>query len=151
MDAGHPCFNASAAGQWGRIHLPVAPECNIACMYCNRKTDCLHESRPGACSRVLSPEAAAELVDKAVLHTPSLAVAGIAGPGDPLANPELTLRTFELVRRRHHRLLLCLSTNGLMLAEYAADLQSLGVGHITVTINAVSPAVACRIYREARI
>jgi nitrogen fixation protein NifB len=100
---------------------------------------------------VLAPEEAAELVDKAVLHTPSLAVAGIAGPGDPLAIPELALRTFELVRRRHHRLLLCLSTNGLTLAEYAADLKSLGVGHITVTINAVSPAVACRIYREARI
>ncbi|MDR2695854.1 MAG: radical SAM protein, partial [Deltaproteobacteria bacterium] len=151
MNAGHPCFNASAAGQWGRIHLPVAPECNISCVYCNRKSDCPNESRPGVCSRVLAPEEAAELVDKAVLHTPSLAVAGIAGPGDPLANPELTLRTFELVRRRHRGLLLCLSTNGLTLAEYAADLKSLGVGHFTVTINAVSPAVACRIYHEVRV
>ena len=151
MDARHPCFNASASGQWGRIHLPVAPECNIACAYCNRKNDCPNESRPGVCSRVLAPEEAADLVDRAVRQMPSLAVAGIAGPGDPLANPELTLRAFGLMRQRHSGLLLCLSTNGLMLAEYAADLQTLGVGHITVTINAVDPAVACRIYQSVRV
>ncbi len=150
MNAKHPCFNASAGGHWGRIHLPVAPECNISCAYCNRKTDCVNESRPGVCSRVLDPEEAADMVDSAVRQMPSLAVVGIAGPGDPLANPEATLRTFELVRRRHPGLLPCLSTNGLMLADYAADLQALGVGHITVTINAVAPAVACRIYHGVR-
>ena len=151
MDARHPCFNASASGQWGRIHLPVAPKCNITCAYCNRKNDCPNESRPGVCSRALAPEEAADLVDRAVRQMPSLAVAGIAGPGDPLANPELTLRAFELVRQRHSGLLLCLSTNGLMLAEYAADLKALGVGHITVTVNAVSPSVACRIYHAVRV
>jgi nitrogen fixation protein NifB len=151
MAAKHPCFNASTGGQWGRIHLPVAPECNISCAYCNRKTDCLNESRPGVCSQVLTPEEAIELVDKAVLRTPSLAVVGIAGPGDPLANPELTLRTFELVRSRHRGFLLCLSTNGLMLANYASDLKALGVSHVTVTVNAVVPEVACRIYREVRV
>ena len=149
--ARHPCFHAAAVGQWGRIHLPVAPDCNIACAYCNRKTDCPNESRPGVCSRVLAPEEAADLVDKTVRDTPSLAVVGIAGPGDPLANPEPTLRTFELVRYRHSGLLLCLSTNGLMLADYVTDLKALGVGHITVTINAVVPAVACRIYHGARV
>jgi len=151
IGAGHPCFNASAGGQWGRTHLPVAPECNISCAYCNRKTDCLNESRPGVCSWVLNPEEAADLVDKAVRRMPALAVAGIAGPGDPLASPELTLRTFELVRRRHRGLLLCLSTNGLMLADYAADLKSLDVGYVTVTVNAVVPAVACRIYHGVRM
>ena len=150
IEAGHPCFNASA-GAWGRAHLPVAPDCNISCAYCNRKTDCLNESRPGVCSWVLNPEEAADLVDKAVRETPSLAVVGIAGPGDPLANPELTLRTFELVRRRQAGLLFCLSTNGLMLADYAADLKALGVGYVTVTINAVTSAVACRIYQGVRL
>ena len=151
MNSRHPCFNAAASGQYGRIHLPVAPDCNISCAYCNRKTDCPHESRPGVCSRVLTPEEAAALVDKAVQQMPSLAVAGIAGPGDPLANAERTLRTFELVRRRHPGMLLCLSSNGLLLADYAADLKSLGVGHITVTINAIDPVVASRVYHEVRL
>ena len=147
----HPCFNAAAKERWARIHLPVAPECNISCAYCNRKTDCVNESRPGVCSRVLEPEEAAELVDRAVQQMPSLAVAGIAGPGDPLADPERTLRTFELVRRRHPGLLLCLSTNGAALAGYAADFKALGVGHVTVTVNAVSLPVAARIYGGLRV
>ncbi len=25
----HPCFNVKAKGQFGRVHLPVAPKCNI--------------------------------------------------------------------------------------------------------------------------
>lgn len=149
-DARHPCFNASAGGL-ARIHLPVAPECNISCAYCDRKTDCVNESRPGLCSRVLDPEEAADRVDEAVRRMPALSVAGIAGPGDPLATPELTLRTFALVRRRHPDLLLCLSTNGLALAEHAAELEALGVGHVTITVNAVSPDVAARIYHRVRV
>ena len=43
----HPCFNAKVKGQFGRVHLPVAPKCNILCNYCNRKFDCVNESRPG--------------------------------------------------------------------------------------------------------
>ncbi len=144
--AKHPCFNGAAHGQFGRIHLPVASECNITCAYCNRKTDCVNESRPGVCSRVLGPEEAAALVDTAVERMPSLSVAGISGPGDPLATPEATLRTFELVRHRHPDMLLCLSTNGLALADYVPDLSDIGVNHVTITINAVSASVGQKIY-----
>ena len=147
----HPCFNAAVRSECARIHLPVAPSCNISCAYCDGKTDCVNESQPGTCSRVLEPEEAAELVDRTVLRMPALTVAGIAGPGDPLADPDLTLRTFELVRRRHPRLLFCLSTNGVVLDSYTADLKSLGVGHVTVTVNAVSVQAAARIYRNLRI
>lgn len=147
----HPCFAAGAHGKYARIHLPVAPDCNISCAYCDRKTDCLNEARPGVCSRILEPEEAAELVDRAVRQMPGLTVAGIAGTGDPLANPEPTLRTFELVRRRHPELLLCLSTNGVTLADCAAELKSLGVGFVTVTVNAVSLPVAVRIYQALRV
>lgn len=132
---GHPCFDVAAHGNHARIHLPVAPSCNIACAYCNRKSDCMHESRPGVCSRILTPEQAADRVDEAVRRCPSLAVAGIAGPGDPLADAEATLRTFELIRARHPRLFLCLSTNGLVLARHVRELKRIGVGHVTVTIN----------------
>lgn len=33
----HPCYNKAASANWGRLHLPVAPNCNIQCNYCNRK------------------------------------------------------------------------------------------------------------------
>lgn len=147
----HPCFNVAAHDKYARIHLPVASSCNIVCAYCNRKSDCVHESRPGVCSRTLSPEEAADLVDAAVRRLPSLAVAGIAGPGDSLADPGATLRTIELIRARHPHLLLCLSTNGLALGSHVPELKSLGVGHVTVTINAVDAAVGERICRAVHL
>jgi len=36
----------------------VAPKCNILCNYCNRKYDCINESRPGVASAVLKPRRA---------------------------------------------------------------------------------------------
>ncbi len=50
----HPCFNAAVKGRFGRVHLPVAGKCNILCNYCNRKYDCVNESRPGVTSALLS-------------------------------------------------------------------------------------------------
>jgi len=51
----HPCFNADARAKTGRIHLPIAPSCNIQCNYCDRKFDCMNESRPGVTSKLLTP------------------------------------------------------------------------------------------------
>ena len=84
----HPCFNAKVKGQYGRVHLPVAPKCNIKCNYCNRKYDCVNESRPGVTSTVLSPEQSLEYMRKVLEKEPRISVAGIAGPGDPFANAE---------------------------------------------------------------
>jgi nitrogen fixation protein NifB len=50
----HPCFGGDH-GKAGRIHLPVAPGCNIKCGFCERRFDCANESRPGVTSRVLTP------------------------------------------------------------------------------------------------
>ncbi|MBG3878744.1 radical SAM protein, partial [Desulfovibrio oxamicus] len=83
-DSRHPCFTAGAHGTHARIHLPVAAACNIRCGYCDRRHDCVNESRPGVTSRVLDPTEAAQLVDRAVAALPHLSVVGIAGPGDPL-------------------------------------------------------------------
>ncbi|HEX3029635.1 MAG TPA: nitrogenase component 1, partial [Clostridia bacterium] len=57
--ASHPCFSGGAC-QNARMHIPVAPACNISCNYCNRKYDCQNESRPGVTSEVLTPAAALE-------------------------------------------------------------------------------------------
>ncbi|MBQ5821089.1 MAG: radical SAM protein [Clostridia bacterium] len=151
MMSQHPCFNKEAHRVYGRIHLPVAPECNISCGFCDRKFSCANESRPGVTASVLSPEEAVEkAVRQAALH-PELKVIGIAGPGDPLANPEKTLGTLRLVREHLPDMLLCLSSNGLALPGLADDIADLGVTHMTVTVNAVSPAVGAHIYRHVRL
>lgn len=146
----HPCFNKDVHRLYGRIHLPVAPACNISCGFCDRKYSCVNESRPGVSARVLDPQAAAEWTAEQAAAHPELRVAGIAGPGDPLANPQQTLTALRLVRSLVPRLLLCLSTNGLALPQYADELIKTGVTHATVTVNAVSPETGALIYRQVR-
>ena len=88
----HPCYSKDAH-QYARIHLPVAPACNIQCNYCNRKFDCSNETRPGVVSNLLSPAQAVHRFQSVKQRMPELKVVGIAGPGDPLANPNATLAT----------------------------------------------------------
>lgn len=142
----HPCYNKGAHDKYARIHLPVAPACNIQCNYCNRKYDCSNESRPGVTSDVLTPEQALERVINAKQKLPNLSVVGIAGPGDALANPGATFATFDLIKTYDPELILCLSTNGLNLVHYVDQIHDAGVGHVTVTLNTVNTSVAADIY-----
>ncbi len=146
----HPCFNVKAKGKFGRVHLPVAPKCNIQCNYCNRKYDCINESRPGVTSDVLSPEQALEYVNKIMAKGLPISVAGIAGPGDPMAEPEVTLQTMRLLRENHPELILCLSSNGMNIEPYVPELAELGVSHVTITLNGVDPEITRDIYPWVR-
>lgn len=146
----HPCFNAEARHQYGRIHLPIAPKCNIQCNYCNRKYDCVNESRPGVTSKVLSPGQALVYLNKFLMINSNISTVGIAGPGDPMANPEETMETIRLIHQSHPELIFCLSTNGLNLLPYIQELHDLGVTHVTVTLNAIDPAIGARIYAWIR-
>lgn len=148
----HPCFNREACATSGRIHLPVAPRCNILCNYCNRKFDCVNESRPGVTSSILSPGQALAYLDQVMEIRDDIAVVGIAGPGDPFANAAETMETFRLVREKYPRMILCLSTNGLGLTEdYVRQLAGLQVSHVTITMNGVDPVVAGKVYAWARL
>ncbi|QGG48558.1 radical SAM protein [Heliorestis convoluta] len=145
--ANHPCFSPHGHGKTGRIHLPVAPGCNISCGYCVRKFDCANESRPGVTSRVINPEQALWRVEKALAGSmgPYLAVVGIAGPGEPLANPN-TFRTLRLVKEKYPHMMLCVSSNGLLLTEKVEELIEIGISHITVTLNSLRPETGAAIY-----
>jgi nitrogen fixation protein NifB len=150
----HPCFGGDHS-KAGRIHLPVAPGCNIKCGFCERKFDCANESRPGVTSRVLTPEQAVERVRLVKLHMEKqggaqLKVVGIAGPGDPLANPR-TFETFRLVKEAFPEMTLCLSTNGLRLPEMIDTLKGLDLHSLTVTINALSPETGAKVYEWIKL
>lgn len=146
----HPCFNHSARKTHARIHLPVAPLCNIQCKYCKRGFDCVNESRPGVSSSILSPGQALQYLDEVLARDPRISVVGIAGPGDPFANAEATLATLRGVRERHPEMLLCLASNGLCLPPYIDEIATFNVSHVTITVNAVDPAVGEKIYAWVR-
>lgn len=117
----HPCYSRAAHFRFGRIHVPVAPRCNIKCNYCIRKYACPNENRPGVTMRVISPDEALDTVRAAIASDARLKVLGVAGPGDALAN-EATLATFERA----------------------------GITTLTITINAVDPAIGEQIYEYVR-
>jgi MoaA/NifB/PqqE/SkfB family radical SAM enzyme len=147
--ATHPCFNG-CGGNNTRIHLPVAPDCNIRCNYCLRKYDCANESRPGVTARALAPKEALARFQEARKLLGKIDVAGIAGPGDALACFDRTLETFALIRGADSAVTFCLSTNGLLLPRCAEAIAEAGVSHVTVTVNAATPKEGRRIYSHVR-
>ena len=153
----HPCFSEEKSKKYARMHLPVAPDCNIQCNYCNRKYDCVNESRPGVTSRILTPIEACEAFLNTKNRMENLSVVGFAGPGDALANFENVKKTINLIKewiassqtpRNDSSILFCLSTNGLLLPDYAEDIINIGITHLTVTINAVDKALIPKIYEK---
>ncbi|WP_010235474.1 radical SAM protein [Clostridium arbusti] len=139
----HPCLGGEAHHNFGRIHLPVSPACNIQCKFCKR--DCnSNEERPGVANGILDPKDAVDTVRRALELCPQITVVGIAGPGDTLATPQ-AIETFKLVDKAYPDLVKCLSTNGLLLYRYAQDIYDAGVRTITVTVNGVDPKIQSQI------
>lgn len=144
--AHHPCYSPSAHHKYARMHLAVAPACNVQCHYCNRKYDCANESRPGVVSELLNVEQALQKARAVAAAIPQLSVIGIAGPGDPLANRTRTFDTLEGLRSALPDVKLCVSTNGLALPQSVDSLVELGVDHVTITMNAIDAHVSAGIY-----
>nr|VFJ74504.1 MAG: nitrogen fixation protein NifB [Candidatus Kentron sp. FW] len=142
----HPCYSEEAHHRYARMHVAVAPACNIQCHYCNRKYDCSNESRPGVVSELLTPEGALRKMLAVATCIPKMTVVGIAGPGDALADPARTFETLRLLREARPDIRLCVSTNGLRLPEYVEELCKYGVEHVTITINCIDPGIGEGIY-----
>ncbi len=145
----HPCYSREAHFKYGRIHVPVAPKCNIQCNYCVRKFACPNENRPGVTMKVVSPDEALTTIKQALEKEPRLKVLGVAGPGDALAN-DATIETFLRAKEEFPYLTRCLSTNGLLLPDKIEDIDRAGITTLTITINAVDPEIGEKIYRHVR-
>lgn len=145
----HPCFSDGYSHAY-RIHLPVSSKCNIKCNFCSRKYIVQNEKAvlPGRSSETLRPdEALKKLVDMKYQY-PEIKVVGFAGPGDNLYNAE-TFQTIKLIRQRFPDIMLCVSTNGVLLGEKLQSLIEYKVTHVTVTVNAVNPEIGSKIYAFA--
>ena len=140
----HPCFNEQVHDKVGRAHVPIAPKCNIYCNFCTRDLNNPLEKRPGVASCIMQPDDAIKHVEEVTAEGP-IAVVGVAGPGDSLANEE-TLEFFEKLDENNPDLIKCMSTNGLLLPKYADKIAELGVNSVTVTVNAIDPDIAKDIY-----
>ncbi len=141
----HPCMDDEAHYLVPRLHLPVAPLCNINCRFCNRRVSSDDKIRgPGLTSRILTPEQALEKTKQFFNCFGSSGIIGIAGPGDPLANQE-TIKTFELIRQVFPKARFCLCTNGLNLPGSIKMLRDLNFQYLTVTVNGLIPDIVAKI------
>lgn len=142
----HPCYSEEAHHYFARMHLGVAPACNIQCNYCNRKYDCANESRPGVVSERLTPEQALEKALSVAARMPQLSVIGIAGPGDAVYDHRRTFETCRLIAEHLTDIKLCLSTNGLALPDHVDEIAALGIEHVTITMNSLDPEIGAQIH-----
>ncbi len=143
----HPCFNNYNFYN-AIIHLPVAAEYNVRCNYGLHRSGCHNVLNADEAAMLLTPYEALEKYKKAKKEIPNLTVAAIAGPGEPLAAFDKVKETLKLIRQAESEIILCLSTNGLMLPVYANHLISLGVNNITVAVNTVNPETGAKIYSD---
>jgi len=97
-------------------------------------------------SELLTPDQAVKKVLAVAAEIPQMTVLGIAGPGDPLANPERTFATFQQLTEKAPDIKLCVSTNGLALPEYVDELCKYNIDHVTITINTLDPEIGAKIY-----
>lgn len=140
----HPCFN-NCDFHNAVIHLPVAAEGNIQYKD-NIMKICPDVSLTEDGNGVISPYEAMLRFIETKRTIPNLTVAAISGPGEALADFDMVKETFRLIRQINPEILLCLSTNGLMLPIYANHLISLGVNYVTVTVNTINSETGTRIY-----
>lgn len=141
----HPCFNEKVHDKVGRIHIPIAPACNIQCGFCTRDINTT-EDRPGVAAGIMNIEQAMKHIKKTIKKMP-ISVIGVAGPGDALYNPN-TLKLFNRINKELPHLTLCMSTNGLLVPEYAEKIKEAGVKTVTITINAINPETGVKIYDD---
>ncbi|HWR30310.1 MAG TPA: radical SAM protein [Negativicutes bacterium] len=123
-------INRNTRADGGCIHLPVSPLCNSQYRFDKRGIN-KSDSRT---TSLLQPVEALTLVEQAVALFPRIKVAGIAGPGDPLASNH-ALQTFAMIHERFPQLKNCLATNGLMLREKATELVDAGVKTVFVAMH----------------
>ena len=140
----HPCYNEKLHDKVGRVHVPIAPKCNIGCNFCIRSING-DENRPGVAGEILSADEAVAHVENVTSEDLPISVVGVAGPGDSLAN-DATFEFFEKITEEKPEMIKCMSTNGLLLPKYAERIAELGIDTLTVTVNAVDPEIGKDIY-----
>lgn len=134
------CLNPGAGSAGSYLRLPVAPRSNTR----------LRFGFPGSPGRALQPKDVVQWVGRLLAEGKTVAMADVAGPGDPLAEPGPALETLRLMRAAHPQVGLTLTTVGLNGAAQAEVLAELGLSHVSVLVDAVDPAVAAALYAWIR-
>ena len=119
------------------LRVSLTPKCNLSCIYCHREG----EKDP---KNPLSAAEIAEVIRVAAgFGIRSIKFTG----GEPLLRPDLT----EIVRSVPVGVESSLTTNGTLLAGFAADLKQAGLRRVNVSIDSLDPATYKKIAGTDRL
>lgn len=137
----HGCSCSAEAPKASVAFLPIAPQ-TVARTRFSPPTPVRNQCQTVA-------EAMATFDDLMAKGTPVNMVA-IAGPGDPLASPDITLEAARLARERYPELLIGLKTLGLGSDKLAGVLARAGVSYVEVQVDGVKAEILEKIYAWIR-
>ncbi len=103
---------------------------------------------PGYAERLMTVEQAYKRVIYELNRRPQLQVVAVSGPGEPLYNRQ-TLQLFDRIRQADLDVHLCLSTNGVLLSQYAQRLSQLCIETVSVSVHACHVDTAAEVYEWA--
>lgn len=96
----------------------------------------------------MNPEEAVGRFLEEMEKRPNLRIAAVSGPGEPMAN-ETTFSTLHRIKSVRPDIHFCISTNGILLSEHVPRILELNVETVSVSISAINPRSAARIYEWA--
>lgn len=124
------------------VYLPVAPQV----VGRSRFAPLLPTSTPTA----TVPEVIA-ILQRVMEDSPHpITMAAISGPGDPLATPDITLRTISQIKDLYPQLKVGLKTYGIGSEKLASKLASAGLDYVEIQIDAMRSEMLERLYAWIR-
>ncbi len=135
-----PCPAAKCSAQAQRLQMPVAPRANARSRF----------APPGKTNQALLPNQAITWLEGILNQGATIAEVEISGPGDPLAAPDPTLETLQLLRDKHPELPVRLITMGIGGNQFAESFVALGIKKVTIMVDAVAPTTLERLYSWIR-
>ena len=147
IEVRHPCYNPDLIDKVGRIHIPVAPKCNIQCNYCNRNySPALTKIDLVYVLNLLSLKIYMLILKPLIDKNPETEVIGIAGPAEALADLNILNKALSILKNDFPNMSICLSTNGLVLADNMSLLKQYNISFLTITINSFELKTLEKIY-----
>lgn len=139
----HPCFDDVEYGY--RFHLPIAPKCNTKCNFCKRQISG-EQVRPGVTSEILNIDDVENYINKKISLFPECRIIGVAGPGDPMSNPNELFDTYKIVDEKFPEFKKCMCTNGFYLSKYKEEFINANLDYVTITLNSRNAKTLDSIY-----
>ena len=134
------CSRSKAASQI--VFLPVAPQVVARTRF--------SPPLPVRSNYLMVPEAM-DILDRAVEENgEKITMVAIAGPGDPLATPDITLQTITSVRQRYPSLTIGMKTIGLGSEKVAGDMARAGLNFVEMQVDGIKSEVLEKIYAWIR-